>query len=102
MTDLDVRLAASFSAWVEDNREGLSARDVTVHVDGPHAPVGMDFVYLLRLDSARAECEAVLFLGGMVSLSTFDKGRRVAEESHLDAATEPALTAALTLLAHRA
>ncbi len=99
MKDLDVRLAATLNAWVIGNREALTARGVHILLDGPHDPIGMDPVYLLRLDSARAEAEAVLFLGGTVLLATLDKVSKTVRQSHVDALAEHDVTGALTRLA---
>lgn len=97
--DLDERLAASLDAWVASNRDALIARGVQVVLDGPHDPMGMDPVYLLRLDSARAEAEATLFRGGTVLLATLDKTSKTVRQGHVDASQERDLTEALTRLA---
>jgi hypothetical protein len=97
--DLDARLAAALDGWVVDNREALVARGVKVVLDGPHDPMGMDPVYLLRLDSARAESEATLFRGGTLLLATVDKAMLTVRQSHVDAESELDVTAALTSLA---
>lgn len=97
--DLDERLAATLAAWVASNRDALTARGVQVVLDGPHDPMGMDPVYLLRLDSPRAEAEATLFRGGTVLLATVDKARRTVQQGHVDASEGRDVTEALARLA---
>jgi hypothetical protein len=58
--------------------------------------MGMDPVYLLRLDSVRAEAEATLFRGETLLLATLDKSNKTVRQSHVDAVAERDVTMALT------
>jgi hypothetical protein len=99
----DAVLFATIERWREFNREPLAGRGVAATLQGPFEAQGMDPVYILHLDSERAESEAVLFRGGILLVNGFDK--RAAKEivsSSVDGATEEGLTAALASLAERA
>ncbi len=94
----DERLAAALAGWAASEREQLQQREVRVELDGPHDPVGMDPVYILRLRSSGNEAEALLFRGGALLLATYDAAVEV-RESHIDATSLEDITAALTALA---
>jgi hypothetical protein len=98
----DAILFAAIESWWEVNRESLAARGVVAALQRPLEAPGMDPVYILHLDSERAESEAVLFRGGILLLNGFDKhAAREIVSSSVDAATEDSLTAALAGLADR-
>ncbi len=88
----------ALAAWVAAEREQLEGREVRVEVDGPHDPVGMDPVYILRLRTGN-EAEAVLFRGGTLLLATYDEAAVEVRESHVDATSPEDVKAALTALA---
>src|ERR1700730_12639341 len=97
---LDTILFAAVERWWQANREPLLSRGVTATLQGPLEAPGMDPVYILHLDSERREAEALLFRGGILLISGFDK-RSMAEieSSSVDAAAEDDITTALASFA---
>ncbi len=96
--------AANFEAmtkWVAVAKCPGDLVGVAVALDGPFEALGMDPVYLLRLDSACGEAEASLFRGGTQLMVHVDKVSLEVWQGHVDAATPTEITAALTALANR-
>ena len=65
-------LFAALERWWDTSRPALAARG-TVTLQGPFDALGMDPVYILRMDSERRDTEVLLFRGGIVLFEGFDK-----------------------------
>lgn len=69
----DALLFAALEGWWNASRSGLAADGVTATLQGPFDAPGMDPVYILRLDGELRETEVLVFRGGTVLSSGFDK-----------------------------
>jgi hypothetical protein len=102
VADTDSTLLRAAEAWVGSNTAALDRRGVSVHVSGPHDPCGMDPVYVVGLDSARAEVEARLFRGGTVLLAGYAKSEAAElEQWHAQVETAQGVLDVLDELAGR-
>jgi len=92
---------AAMTAWVAGNNNELERRGIAVLLDGPFEALGMDPVYILKLESSEGEAEACLFRGGTQLMAHLDKASLEVWQGHVDATRPSEISAALDGLAER-
>jgi hypothetical protein len=78
---LDGILFQEIERWWDANRASLAAGGTVAVLQGPFEAVGMDPVYIVRLDSGHREAEAHLFRGGILLLYSLGRNEPVGVEN---------------------